>query len=604
VSQSRPTASPDPTEIAGRYEIVKKLGAGAFGTVYKARDKTLGRMLAIKTIRLEGLAAASTDLGELLRRFKQEATAGAALKHPNIVTVYDFGQSEGMTYLAMEYVEGQGLERIIAESGKLPLARAAGLTAQVADALGYAHQHNVIHRDIKPANVMVEAGERAKVTDFGIARVTNSGENLTQTGGLLGTPSYMSPEQARGQKVDGRSDLFSVGCVLYELLTGRKAFGSDTITGILFKIITEDPPPIRELDPLLPEQAVGIVEKALAKSPDARYQTGRELADDLLALTQPGYVPTVRQTSTPTTPVGASAAPTIATPPTARGTLASSPTVARDAAADRGATVPVAPTELLSGPPPPTAPPPQPTAARPRRPQPASARPQAGGGKGRLVGVVVAAFVVLALLATGTWMVLGRRDPVRTATTDAGATAEIPPTGTDAPPPAAAPASGPESGPPAGAVPPAAPPRTAAGSPSVASPAPATGAATTAAAPPRAAVSAGGLGEAGSTARARPTQRATPASRGRGLPRRAAGGGPRRTGSRGGPGPAVPLRQRLRRHRQLRLHGSLQPSSPHPAPHPGRAARGPCPGLGPQRPEGPPGPDRSLRNAERAGGGR
>ncbi len=152
-----------------------------------------------------------------------------------------------MSYLAMEFIDGVGLERVIAQAGRLPLERAADLGAQVADALDFAHKHNVVHRDIKPANIMIEAGDRVKVTDFGIAKVTDSADHLTMTGSLLGTPSYMSPEQARGAALDGRSDLFAVGCVLYEMLAGKKAFRGESITGLIFKIITEEPPPIREL---------------------------------------------------------------------------------------------------------------------------------------------------------------------------------------------------------------------------------------------------------------------------------------------------------------------------------------------------------------------
>jgi len=205
---------PEPTEIAGRYQVIKKLGAGAFGTVYKAKDKILGRMVAIKTIRLEGLAAAGTSLDELVNRFKVEAQVSAQLKHPNIVTIYDVGEASGMSYLAMEFIDGVGLDRVIANAGRLPVERAASLAAQVADALDFAHKNNVVHRDIKPANIMIEAGDRVKVTDFGIAKVTDSGDHLTMTGSLLGTPSYMSPEQARGAALDGRSDLFAVGAVL------------------------------------------------------------------------------------------------------------------------------------------------------------------------------------------------------------------------------------------------------------------------------------------------------------------------------------------------------------------------------------------------------
>src|SRR5262245_61071730 len=299
---SNPASAPLPEEIAGRYVVEKKLGAGAFGTVYLAKDKVLKRKVAIKTIRLDSLAAAGADLDEMLRRFKQEATTAAVLKHPNIVTIYDIGEADGASYLAMECIEGSGLDRIIAAEGKLTVERAAALGAQVADALDFAHKGGVVHRDIKPANIMVEAGDRVKVTDFGIAKDTLSGDHLTMTGSLLGTPSYMSPEQARGALVDGRSDLFSVGCVLYEMVGGKKAFRGENITALIFKIITEEPPPIRELDPNVPDEYVRIVQKALTKSADQRYQSGRELADDLLALTRAGSSPTVRQVETPTEP--------------------------------------------------------------------------------------------------------------------------------------------------------------------------------------------------------------------------------------------------------------------------------------------------------------
>src|SRR5262245_46707033 len=233
------------------------------------------RMVAIKTIRLEGLAAAGADLDEMLKRFQQEAISAGNLKHPNIVTMYDIGETDGVSYIAMECIDGPGLDKIIATEGKLPLERAAALGAQVADALAYAHEHKVVHRDIKPANIMVEPGDRVKVTDFGIAKDLG-GEHLTMTGSLLGTPSYMSPEQAKGGAIDGRSDLFSVGCVLYEMVGGKKAFRGTAITELIFKIITEEPPSIRELDPNVPDEYVRILQKALAKNVDKRYQSGRE----------------------------------------------------------------------------------------------------------------------------------------------------------------------------------------------------------------------------------------------------------------------------------------------------------------------------------------
>src|SRR4030095_5250931 len=205
---------------------------------------------------------------------KVEAQVSAQLKHPNIVTIYDVGEANGMSYLAMEFIDGVGLDRVIASAGRLPLERAASLAAQVADGLDFAHKNGVVHRDIKPANIMIESGDRVKVTDFGIAKATASGEHSTRTGSLRGTPSYMSPEQAKGAALDGRSDLFSAGCVLYEMLAGRKAFRGESITGLLFKIINAEPPSITEIDPLIPEPMVKIVTKAISKAPEARYQTG------------------------------------------------------------------------------------------------------------------------------------------------------------------------------------------------------------------------------------------------------------------------------------------------------------------------------------------
>jgi serine/threonine protein kinase len=432
VSQSKPSALPDPTEIAGRYQVEKRLGAGAFGVVYKAKDSMLERDVAIKTIRLEGLAASSTSLDDLLQRFDREARTAAKLKHPNIVTIYDIGNAEGLSYLAMEFIDGVGLDRMVAESGKLPVERAAALTAQVADALDYAwRSQNVIHRDIKPANIMVEAGDRVKVTDFGIAKATDSAEHLTATGSLLGTPSYMSPEQARGAALDGRSDLFSVGCVFYELLAGRKAFRGDSITALLFKIITEEPPPLHEIDPLIPDEAVRIVARALAKAPETRYQSGRELAADLLALSQ-GYAPTLRQADSPTTPVADH--PTLSFDPTAQATVASTPPPPRTAAATAAAP-PTRVTGSVAGSPPPPPPLPAPPVVAPRgsappvAPAPRSARPAAalarrkGGGAGLLVGLAAVALVFLALVGVGGWWLLHRPGGVGSPDTSAEAPA-------------------------------------------------------------------------------------------------------------------------------------------------------------------------------------
>jgi serine/threonine protein kinase len=419
VSEQRAPA-PEPSEIAGRYQVIRKLGAGAFGTVYKAKDKILGRMVAIKTIRLEGLAAAGSSLEELINRFKVEAQVSAQLKHPNIVTIYDVGDSGGMSYLAMEFIDGVGLDRVIAGAGRLPIERAASLAAQVADALDFAHRNNVVHRDIKPANIMIEAGDRVKVTDFGIAKVTDSGEHLTMTGSLLGTPSYMSPEQARGAALDGRSDLFAVGAVLYEMLAGKKAFRGDSITGLIFKIITEEPPPIREFDPSFPDEIVRILAKSLAKTPEMRYQTGRDLADDLLALTRPGSTPTLRQAELATAPGMKlpAAPPTINAPPTLQGALETS---------NVGPATVVSPAAAPA--PPRRSPPPPPSAAARARIATAAAPASSQSNTGVLIGVAVGALVLLLGVGAVGWYVLGRRAPQPAAaggiSGTAGATAGV-----------------------------------------------------------------------------------------------------------------------------------------------------------------------------------
>jgi serine/threonine protein kinase len=435
---------PEPSEIAGRYQVVKKLGAGAFGTVYKAKDKILGRMVAIKTIRLEGLAAAGTSLDELINRFKVEAQVSAQLKHPNIVTIYDVGESSGMSYLAMEFIDGVGLDRVIAGAGRLPIERAASLAAQVADALDFAHRSNVVHRDIKPANIMIEAGDRVKVTDFGIAKVTDSGEHLTMTGSLLGTPSYMSPEQARGAALDGRSDLFAVGAVFYEMLAGKKAFRGDSITGLIFKIITEEPPPIREFDPSFPDEIVRILAKSLAKTPEMRYQTGRDMADDLLALTRPGSTPTLRQAELATAPGMKLPAtpPTVNAAPTLQGALETS---------NVGPATVVSPAAASA--PPRRSPPPPPSAPARARVAPAAAPAATKSNTGVLVGVAVGALVLLLGVGAAGWYVLGRRAPQPstaggisgTAGATAGvATSTVPPASVAAAPNETAPAAVPE----------------------------------------------------------------------------------------------------------------------------------------------------------------
>jgi serine/threonine-protein kinase len=260
-----------------RYEIVEELGQGSMGVVYKARDPQLDRVVAIKTLR-DDLGLPRQAYAEFRDRFYQEASAAGRLNHPNIVAVYDVKEVDGTPYIVMEYVDGgRSLEAILRDEAPLPAATAVALVGQICGALGYAHAHGVVHRDIKPGNILVTRAGEVKVGDFGIARI--AGRKLTQTGVKLGTPSYMSPEQARGRDVDSRSDLFSVGVILYEALTGADAFpGADT-ESVLYQIVHEPVRPLRERLGTVPAAMEAVVTRALAKDPQQRYQTAAELAD-------------------------------------------------------------------------------------------------------------------------------------------------------------------------------------------------------------------------------------------------------------------------------------------------------------------------------------
>jgi serine/threonine-protein kinase len=414
------SAIPEPTHI-GKFKIVNVLGAGAMGKVYKAHDPELDRFVAIKTIRLEGLAASAASLDDLIARFKREARVAASLKHPNIVTIHEIGSMPGNSYLVLEFIDGKGLDSVIKGSGKMAVERAAALGIQVADALDFAwRQQKLVHRDIKPANIMIEPGDRVKVTDFGIAKLMTGDtvDHLTATGSLLGTPSYMSPEQARGNELDGRSDLFSLGCILYEMVAGQRAFRGDSITALLFKIVTEEPPSLRELDPTVTDAMLQVIAKALKKDPKERYQSGRELADDLHAITQPGFVPTLRSRDAPTVLLPPDAppgdVPTLSSPATlqAAATIGSQPTRVAAAPGAPPPIPPVPPTVLT----PPTqradAPPPIPRAPAAPSPQPRAqagvpAR-RSGGGAGLVVGLGGAGVLLVALLAGGGYFLLHR----------------------------------------------------------------------------------------------------------------------------------------------------------------------------------------------------
>jgi tRNA A-37 threonylcarbamoyl transferase component Bud32 len=264
-----------PSGFGERYETVARLGAGAFGAVYHARDRILGRDVAIKTIRLEAFVEPA-QLKEVKERFLREAQVAARLRHPNIVTIHDIIQDEPSTFIVMELVEGRTLQALLLDRGRLGLDEAVAIVGQAAAALDHAHASHVIHRDVKPANIMVETDGHVKVMDFGIAKV-EAGQNLTSTGLILGTPNYMSPEQARGHKLDPRSDLFSLGCLLYECLTGVKPFQGDTVTAILVKIITEEPPPVDFDATGLPRELGPVLHRAMVKDPAARFGSAAEI---------------------------------------------------------------------------------------------------------------------------------------------------------------------------------------------------------------------------------------------------------------------------------------------------------------------------------------
>jgi serine/threonine protein kinase len=299
----------EPSEIAGRYVVLVRLGAGAFGTVYKVRDRVLGRLVAIKIL-TAGLLPQDGGSSALQDRFLQEAKALAGIKHPNIVMIYDLGrEADGSSYLAMELVDGITLDTLLVREGRLPWRRAVAIGAQIADALDFAHRQGVVHRDLKPANVMLEVGDKVKVTDFGIAKLPNA-TKLTMTGNIVGTPGYMSPEQVQEGRVDGRSDIFSLGCVLYEMLSGERAFTSEGVHAILFKIVSEDPRPLRSVAPEVPEEVARIVTRALAKKPEARYASGADLQKDLLGVLSP---PTI--VPPPTRATAREAPPTLRAPP-------------------------------------------------------------------------------------------------------------------------------------------------------------------------------------------------------------------------------------------------------------------------------------------------
>jgi len=260
------------TLFDGRYRIVRKLGSGGMANVYLAEDEDLGRRVAIKILNDR---YANDDL--FIERFRREAKSAAALSHPNIVSVYDRGEAEGTYYIAMEVIEGRSLKELIMTRGPLPIPQALAYSHEILEALRFAHRHGIIHRDIKPHNILI--GERLKVTDFGIARAGAS--QMTEAGSIMGTAQYLSPEQARGAPVTASSDLYSVGIVLYEMLTGKVPFTGDSAIEIAMKHLNEAPKPPSKIRPEIPEELDQVVLRALSKNPEDRYQTAEEFSEDL-----------------------------------------------------------------------------------------------------------------------------------------------------------------------------------------------------------------------------------------------------------------------------------------------------------------------------------
>lgn len=268
----------DTKPTLGRYQIVNELGRGAMGVVYKGEDPKIHRTVAIKTVRLSDFD--EDIVGEMKERFFREAQSAGLLTHPNIVTIYDAGEEHDLAYIAMEFLKGVDLDRFTEKGSLFPMREALSIVAQVADALEYAHNKGIVHRDIKPANIMrLDETREVKVTDFGIARITASSK--TKTGVIMGTPSYMSPEQVSGKKVDGRSDIFSLGVVLFELIAGEKPFTGDDMTSLMYKVAREKHPSIRLIHPKTPPVVEKIIDKALEKDPEKRYQKAGQMAEHL-----------------------------------------------------------------------------------------------------------------------------------------------------------------------------------------------------------------------------------------------------------------------------------------------------------------------------------
>jgi serine/threonine-protein kinase len=267
-----------PAEKIGKYKILGTLGRGGMGIVYKGLDPDIEREVAVKTIRFDAFTEGE-EKEEMLARVVREAKAAGRLNHPNIITIYDVIRESDLTFIIMQYVDGQSLQALIDSGKRFSPQEVIDLLRPVAEALDFAHRNGIIHRDIKPANILLDKSGRPFLADFGVARIETS--TMTGPGKTVGTLSYMSPEQVLGNPVDHRADLFALGVILYELLTGKKPFAGDNLSTIVYKIVNEEPPQVTEINHSLPRGYEAVIKKALAKSPDERYQSGRELVEAL-----------------------------------------------------------------------------------------------------------------------------------------------------------------------------------------------------------------------------------------------------------------------------------------------------------------------------------
>ena len=274
----------------GKYHIMQLIGEGAMGVVYRAVDPVLNRTVAIKVMN-DALAREE----ELRARFLREAQAAGSLQHPNVITIFDFGEMEGHLYIAMEFVEGDDLEHVLHSREPLPLQLKLDIVTDVLSGLSYAHKRGIVHRDIKPANIRLTEERRAKIMDFGIAHLASS--SATRTGLIVGTPDYMAPEQVTGGRITAATDLFSVGTVLYEILSGARPFQSPTVHGVLYKVVSEEPPPLQSLVPGLPQELYTVVQRALAKQPDARFASALEMLGALSTVRSALNSQTARQSA-------------------------------------------------------------------------------------------------------------------------------------------------------------------------------------------------------------------------------------------------------------------------------------------------------------------